>query len=72
MLDECPETRESKAVYRLASVLGETETLSTRLLGRGSNPADVSDAVSVVSGKLPLSLAETIDNTFHAREGEAP
>ena len=70
MLDECPKSRESTIVYRLASVLRETESLSTRLLGRGSNPADVSDTVSVVSGKTPLSLEETIDNTFHAREGE--
>ncbi len=71
MIDECPKTRESATVYRLASILRETESLSTRLLGRGSNPADVSDTVSVVRGKTPLSLEEAIDNTFRAREHAA-
>ena len=33
-------------------------------------PLLLSDTVFFVSGKTPLSLVETIDNTFQAREGE--
>ncbi len=41
------------------------------MLSRGCNPEDVIDTVSSVSRKTPLSLEEVIDNTFHARVGQA-
>ena len=71
MLDRCRVSNESAVVYRLASVLRDGETLSAMLLRRGSRPEDVSDTVSNVVGKTPLSLSEFIDSTFQGREGEA-
>ena len=40
------------------------------LLRRGSRPEDVSDTISNVDGKTPLSLSDVIDSTFQGHESE--
>ena len=72
MLDECPETRESITVLRLASILGSKETFLTILLNRGISLEDAFETVSAVSGKTSFSLEEVIGNVFQAREGKTP